>query len=276
MRTTLLLFFLAASAAAHPPVSVVIDSRGNVYYSDLKQVWRVAPGGGRSVAVGGVHTHELALDGQDNLFGEHLWYEGEKSDKWGHYVWRMTPDGRVGKIVGPHEGFLKDYSFVRDRAGTMYWADREQNTIRKRTPDGRITAMARSGFTDVRWMHATPGGTVYLIDHGDLVRITPDGKLARIAKGLAKRNPLTLDFSIRHAIMGIWTDRQENVYIAHSSDGEVKRISRDGKVTTVLKSKGKWRPTGGAFAPDGTLWVLECGVDNAVRVRAIARGQWEK
>src|SRR4051812_14013941 len=84
---------------AHPSVSVVIDRQGNVFYSDLSQVWRVRPDGQKSVAVPGVHAHELVLDAADNLYGEHLWYEGEKTNKWGYYVWRRSPDGHVSRIV---------------------------------------------------------------------------------------------------------------------------------------------------------------------------------
>ena len=69
----------ATPLSAHPGIGIVVDSRGNVFYTDLKQVWRIAPDGTRSVAVPGVHTHELYLDAQDNLFGQHLWYEGEAS-----------------------------------------------------------------------------------------------------------------------------------------------------------------------------------------------------
>src|SRR5262245_61408252 len=87
---------LAVSAAhAHPGVGIVQDSRGNIFYTDLKQVWKLAPDGKKSVAVPNIHTHELCLDDEDNLSGEHLWYEGDATKKWGHRVWRMTKDGTL-------------------------------------------------------------------------------------------------------------------------------------------------------------------------------------
>ena len=39
MRAALLVLLLAAPVFAHPPVSVVIDPDGNVFYSDLVHVW---------------------------------------------------------------------------------------------------------------------------------------------------------------------------------------------------------------------------------------------
>ena len=72
---SVLLFLLAAAAGAlaHPGWGIVVDSKGNVFYTDLAQVWKVEPSGRRSVAVPRVHTHELYLDAHDHLFGERLW-----------------------------------------------------------------------------------------------------------------------------------------------------------------------------------------------------------
>lgn len=131
---------LAASVIAHPGIGIVMNSRGEIFYTDLKQVWKISPEGKKSVAVANVHTHELYLDADDNLYGEHLWYEGEASDKWGHYVWKLHASGKLERVIPPREGFREDYqdcSFVRDAAGNMYWAERgEPTVIRKRTPDG--------------------------------------------------------------------------------------------------------------------------------------------
>ena len=247
---------------AHPPVSVVIDSCDNIYYSDLNQVWRVAPNGTKSVAVPDVHTHELYIDAHDNLFGEHLWYEGEATDKWGHYVWKRDAAGRVSMVIPRREGFLTNYSFVRDRAGNMYWADRDRNAIVKRTPAGRNAAIARGGFRDIRWMIATPDGTLYFVDAGDLVRITPDRRLVRLARNLARG---------RHALQGIWGDRAGNVYVARSAKREVIRVTPAGQVSVVAKSPLPWSPCGGVFAPNGDLLLLEYSTTNAVRLRRISR-----
>ncbi len=256
MKTALATLLFAFALHAHPPVSVVFDSHGNLYYSDLDRVWRVAPDGTKTVAVPDVHTHELAIDGQDNLYGEHLWYEGERIDKWGHYVWRRASDGKVSMVIPRRDGFLTNYSFVRDRAGNMYWADRDQNAVRR---NGAILAR---GLRNMRWMHATPRGTVYVIDGGDLVRITSDGRASTMIKGIGP--------SGRHEIQGLWSDVKDNVYVAVSGRREVKRVTRDGRVYVIAKSKWPWTPTGGGVSPKGELWVLECSTTNQVRVRKIA------
>ena len=60
---------------SHPGVGIVMDSKGDVYFTDLKHVWKLAPDGKKNIVVSNVHTHELWIDANDNLYGEHLWYE---------------------------------------------------------------------------------------------------------------------------------------------------------------------------------------------------------
>lgn len=270
LAETLLFLAFALPLFAHPPVSVVLDGQGTAYYSDLKQVWKVAPNGTKTVAVPNVHTHELYLDGQGNLYGEHLWYEGERTDKWGHYLWRRSPDGRMTKVIPPREGFPHDYSFARDAAGNMYLANREKQQIERRAPNGRTTVVAR-GFSSVRSMISTPRGTIYLIDGADLVRVTPDGRVTRLARNLGRTTFFRPQVSTQHMVMGLWTDRAENVYAAAYGEGKVKRITPDGKVTVFAESSGTWSPVGGAFAPNGDLLLLETSFTNSVRLRRLKR-----
>jgi hypothetical protein len=275
----------ALPVLAHPGVGIVMDSRGNVYYTDLKQVWRIAPDGTKSVAVLDVHTHELYVDAEDNLYGEHLWYEGEATDKWGHYVWRLSAQGKLEKIIPPRAGFRDDYrdfSFVRDRAGNMYWPERDLRPvlIRKRAPEGKTTDYgAEAGLTDVRWMTATPEGTVYFIDQVDLVRLTPDGQVTRAARNLKERPwwQRWVDslpgfknlLGSRHFLMGLWADTRGNVYVAAAGAGKVLRVGPDGRVEVAAESSLGWSPTGGLVAPNGELWLLEYGGGFSARVRRL-------
>src|SRR5687767_1052003 len=164
----------AAPALAHPGTGIVEDSKGNIYYTDLERVWRIAPDGARSVAVAGVHTHELYLDAGDNLYGEHTHYEGEATDRWSYRVWRRSPGGRIEDVVPPTEGFRTDYSFVRDASGNMYFTDADGYVVRK-TPDGASARFSGRKFGDVRSMLASAEGVVHLIVGGDLWRIEKDG-----------------------------------------------------------------------------------------------------
>ena len=271
-----LLLCVVSTARAHPGIGIVMDSKGNVYYTDLKQVWRIAPDGTRTVAVPNVHTHELYLDARDNLYGEHLWYEGDATKKWGHRIWRLSPDGKLTDIIPAREGFREDYgdfSFVRDRAGNMYWGTwARPAVVHKRTPDGKAADITHGeSFRDIRWITATPDGVVYLIDAGDLRKVAPDGRVTTVASGLAERKATQLFVQDRHALMGLWFDAQGNCYVAVYGARMVKRITPDGKVSVAAQTSFPWSPTGGMFAPNGDLWLLEYSATNEARARRIAR-----
>jgi sugar lactone lactonase YvrE len=262
--------FVAATASAHPGIGIVRDSRGNIFYTDLKQVWKIAPDGTKSVAVPGVHSHELCLDAEDNLYGEHLWYEGERTDRWGHYLWRRRPDGRIENLTGPREGFRTDSSFVRDAAGNHYWAVSGSPTrIRMRTPDGAIRDLLSHPFRNVRWMAASPDGTLYLIDLHDLVRISTDRKVTVLARGLAGRGFLAGLIADQHAVMGLAPDARGKVFVADYSGRAVKRVTPAGEVSIVARCTIPWSPSGVLPDPDGSLWLLETSAVNSVRVRHV-------
>jgi hypothetical protein len=264
-------------ASSHPGVGIVIDSKKNVYYTDLTHVWKIAPDGKKSIVVRNVHTHELYIDPHDTLYGEHLWYNGESSNTWGHRVWRLAPDGKLDDIIPARAGFREDYgdfSCVRDWEGAMYWALRGNPTlVKKRSRDGSTSVLASASFTDVRKITVTPDGIVYLIDLYDLVRINPDGSHRTVAKSLAAWNAARLTGPDRNAIMGLWTDSRGNVYTAVATDGLVKKIAPDGAVSIAATTSYPWSPSGGLVTPEGALWILEFSVTNAVRVSRIdARG----
>lgn len=280
MRVLLGLSVLIASfamAQAHPGVGIVQDSRGNVYFTDLKQVWKVTPDGNKSVAVPNVHTHELCIDATDNLYGEHLWYEGDASKKWGHRVWRLDSRGTVSDIIAAREGFRNDYSFVRDRDGNMYWADRgEKTVIKKRSHDGKIATHAAGGFRAVQQMTSSADGTLFLIDTGNLLRISRGGDVTLVADSLSSQSKPPASVREMNYHMGLWTDGEAHVYIAVAAERLVLRVDSDGKTTVVARSTAPWSPSGGMLDRDGSLWLLEYSPANAVRARHIGRDGRER
>jgi hypothetical protein len=266
----------AASLIAHPGTGIVRDSRGNVYYTDLARVWMIAPSGERMVIVSSVHTHELYIDSLDNLYGEHLWYEGDHTGRWGHRVWRRSPDGTLIDLVPARQGFRDDHDefhFDRDGRGRMYWIDRdERSEIRRREIDGRVTTLAHNVQRPGR-MTVTPDGTVYYLEADDLLRIDASGRTSMLARGLKSRRGFEHVENGHHKIMGLWTDPQERVYVAMLGYRVVLRVDRRGEVVDVVRSSEPWGPTGGLIDPSGDLWLLESSDTNAVRVRRIRSGQ---
>jgi hypothetical protein len=259
--------FAAAVASAHPAVSVVRDSAGNVYYSDIARVWRLTPAGEHTVFVPRVHTHELAVDSADRLLGEHLWYDSSQGEPWSHYLWRATPDGRLEKLTPDTRGFRRDHGFALDRRDRPHWVERSAEhgaRVLRREADGGVTILARSSaLRNVRWFTCSPDGTVYLVNDADLVRVAPDGRIQLLARNLAETD--AADPS--HTVMGLCADDAGTVHAAVAELGVVKRIAPDGQIAVVARSTPPWRPSGVLAAPAGELWILEYEPGNAMRLR---------
>jgi hypothetical protein len=269
-----ILLLAEAAAEAHPGVGIVQDSRGNVFFTDLKQVWRITADGRMSVWVPDVHTHELCLDAEDNLYGEHLWGAG---GGWRHRVWCMKRDGTLIEVISARAGLLQDYGFARDGAGNVYWADRsEKPSIKRRAPDGEITTHATADFRVVQWITATRDGVLFLMDGGDLRRVAPDGKVTTVVAGLSEHKPPPADVAERNYHMGLWTDKDGSVYVAVARERLVLRVGADGETRVVARSGAPWSPSGGMFDGDGNLWLLEYDAANAVRARRIGRDGRER
>ena len=269
---TLFLLMELSVAYTHPGIGIVKDSKENIYYTDLKQVWKISPDGKRTIIVPNVHTHELYIDSTDNLYGEHLWYNGEKKDTWGYYVWCLENSGKLVKILKPTEGFRNEYSFVRDKAGNMYWAERfTVSRFKKKTPRGQVTTLAEGKFKEIRWMHATPEGNLFFIDWQDLYKIDTTGRIISLAKNLSDSTALFSFANGRHSLFGIWTDSSQNIYVANYSGQVVKKITPTGVVSRFIKTTSPWSPTGGLFDKAGNLWLMEYSDNNETRVRKISK-----
>lgn len=274
MRKFLLYFLmLPLTVVGHPGIGIVQDSKGNIYYTDLEQVWKNSKDGTRSIVVRNVHTHELYMDPSDNLFGEHLWYNGEKINTWGYYVWCLKKDGMLDTIIKPSTGFLTDYSFVRDGAENMYWVERSAvSQFKKKDTTGKIETIGRGKFKDIRWMHVSTDGILYFIDFHDLYKIDNNKNFILIVKDITERSDgFTTMNGGRHSLFGIWTDTHNNIYLASYSGRVVKQISQTGEIKNLVYSTIPWGPTGGLFDKNGNLWVLEASVTNKVRVRKILK-----
>lgn len=270
---TFSILFCSLSLPAHPGIGIVKDSKGNIYYTDLKQVWKIAPDGSKTAVVKDVHTHELFMDANDDLYGEHLWYNGETLDTWGHYVWCRRHTGELDIIIRSTEGFLTDYSFVRDAAGNMYWVQRfTVSRFKKKTIDGQVTTIAEGKFKNIRWIYATRNGVIYFIDLTDLYKLE-NGQFTMLAKGLQERTSVFEYGSLNHNVYGVWTDKDENIYVAVLGGQVVKKITGGGKVSNVVYSSGTWRPGNGVFDDAGNLWLMESNALNEVRVRKISKEQ---
>jgi len=271
------LFLISLTIIAHPGIGIVKDSKGNIYYTDLKQVWKIALDGAKTAIVTGVHSHELYIDEQDNLYGEHVWYNGESQNTWGYYVWCLKNNGELEKEIKPTEGFLSNYSFARDSLGNMYWVERfTTSRIMKKNKNGEITKLAEGKFGFIGWLTCTKNGSLYFTENNKLHRLSSDGKsdgyrMETLADKLGSKSTEFTLMGRNYDSYGIWTDAADNVYLAMIDSKKVIRIGADGKPQTILASNSLWTVCSGIFDDNGNMWVLENSITNEARARKISK-----
>lgn len=265
------LFLSPTTSNAHPGVGIVCDGAGNIFFTDLKNVYKIAPDGEKTVAVANVHTHELALDSTGNLYGEHLWYTGERDNRWRRYVWRLAPNGSLTRILEEHEAFQGNFGFVRDAAFSEYHFRREGNEFifEKTDLEGKKTFIGKRQLKDVQWLKVGSNGSLYFAENDNLWQLSPNGDFRLLAGKLAQPiSPFSV-FGENRSVFGIWLDASKNVYVALHTSGLVKKITPDGIVSKVNKSPLGWSPVGGVFDKAGNLWVLESTFTGTMRARKV-------
>ena len=264
---------------AHPGVGIVNDSQGNVYYTDLIHVWKIDREGKRTIAVHNVHTHELFMDADDNLYGEHEWYNGEAADTWGNYVWKLSSDGEFSKIIQDVEGFLENTTLIRDQKGNSYWAKRQdgKDYLQQQNRNGQNSLFSSHAFEDIRWMHYSPyDNHLYVVDMLQILRVSLSGKVTVLVRSLKDNSSPFLNLPDRHYVFGLTTDSRMNLYVAVFGARKVICVQPDGTLSTIFHSEEGWSPSGILVTEEGTQWIMECSAQNEIRIRQIRPdGSWQ-
>jgi sugar lactone lactonase YvrE len=186
------------------------------------------------------------------------------ADTFNHTIRKITPDGlvttlagRAGQIgstdgTGTAARFNNPSGVAVDRAGNICVADFGDFTIRKITPDGRVTTLAGAAgemgsadgagsaarFFNPSGVAVDSTGNVYVVDSENhtIRKITPDRVVTTLAgtagppgysdgAGGAAR----LGFPV-----GVAVDSTGNIYVASSSGySTIRKITPDGMVTTL-------------------------------------------
>ena len=277
MLAVLVLF--SQQTEAHPASGIVVDSKGNVCFSDLETVWKIDLAGKLAVFRAGVrgrHVHELAIDNQDNIFGADISYE---SQKWISAVWKMTPNGLLSYLLEPTSDPPPGISPWHDRHGNMYLIDQNNHTktrtlLLRRAPDGTVTTLAGGawGHVDGRGTAARFGSvggmiiagddSIYLTDGDSLRRVTIDGMVTTLARRLTARtsdDTPTLFGGDSGSLAGLSVSPGGAVFVADSGNRRVLKI-KDGKAEVVVRSEPPFLPTGVAVTPTGDIYILEVGL----------------
>src|SRR5215813_2788367 len=188
----------------HPATGIVVDHKGNVYFSDLETIWRLDTQGQLNIfrpGVSGRHVHELSIDIDDNIYGADSSYEAQK---WITAIWKMTPGGKFNYLLEPTSNPPRGMSIWRDQAGNMYLVEQDnrkktETLLLRRTPDNIVTTLAGSAYGHVDGKGAAarfgsvgglafgPKGELYLTDGASVRKVSLDGTVTTLAGDLIKR-----------------------------------------------------------------------------------------
>ena len=190
-----------------------------------------------------------------------------------------------GDGKGTAASFYYPEDVAVDAASNAYIADTTNSRIRKITADGVVTTLvgtAGAGYTDGPGNLArvnTPAGVavdskgvIYVADRGNhrIRKILADGTTSTFAgngsAAYADGKGVNAKF---YAPQGIDVDPNGNVYVADTSNQRIRKIDKDGVVTTVAgsgvagfqdgpsKDAKFYQPYDVVFSPKGDLFVAD-------------------
>ncbi|WP_321961445.1 NHL repeat-containing protein [Paraburkholderia sp. J7] len=196
------------------------------------------------------------------------------ADTGNNLIRKITPEGNVTTLAGSGAAGATDGTgaaasfngpngLAVDAGGNVYVADTFNHEIRKITPAGVVTTLAGSttagsadgtstaaSFNSPFGVAVDTGGNVFVADtvNNEIRKVTSAGVVTTIAgsptAGSADGAGAAASFNTP---FGLAVDKSGNIYVADSSNNEIRKVTASGVVTTFAGST-----TAGAADGNGT------------------------
>lgn len=287
------------------PSGLAFDQAGNLFVADsgnhtirkITRDGRVSTLAGRAGEYG--HVNGTGGDARLNSpFGivvapDGTLYVSEDSN----IIRRVSQTGAVSDVAGSWEfdggadgvgieaRFDTPRGLVMDANGDLIVADHSNYALRRVTTAGVVTtiagALGQSGYRDgpaaearfnAPWGLALDAqGALYIAEYWNMTvrRLDLSGDVvtvagAPLASGRTDGVGTAARFDYPQATA---VDAAGTVFVADSYNNSIRKIARDGTVTTIVGlSAGFWSPAGIVVAPDGVLYVADRGNEVIQRV----------
>jgi sugar lactone lactonase YvrE len=263
----------ATAAQFLNPADVAADGAGNLYIAELSNS-RI-----RKVTVDGIihafmnvpNPYGLAIDDKDNLYVAVLGNRVMRVE--GRILKPIAGDGTRGYGGDGGPALMAQLAMdgpgaiAVDGKGNVYIADANNHRIRVVSPQGLITTVAGNGTSGFggdggpatmaslkhpQGVAVGSDGSVYIADTGNfrIRKVTPDGVIQTIAgngnQALAgDGGPATAG---QFNPGGVALDAAGNLYIADRGNARIRKVARDGRISTVVGSVPPPGVPGGVIA----------------------------
>ena len=299
---------------------VAVDVAGNLFIAENTGVRRVSPDGVITKVAGGqsrgfsgdggpaasaqfVVPFGIAVDAVGDLF---------ITDPGNERVRMVTPDGVIRTVAGmgiqsfngdggPATSAQLYHPRTVDAAGNLFIADSDNNRVRKVTPEGVISTVAGNGgrgfsgdgglatsaqLNGPAGMELDTAGNLFIVDFGNnrVRKVTPTGVISTVAGGGARGyvgdgGPATS--AQLNGPSDVALDTAGNLFIAEFYSNRVRKVTRDGLITTVAGDGNRGysgdggpatfaklaSPSGVAVDSSGNLFIVD---SENHRVRKVA------
>lgn len=234
------------------PCGIAAMEDGSLLVSDQynKVIWRIADGRNDTFAgadtaedpfgqpVGGYHDGSL----RESLF-KNPWAIAPFLEGWAvsdpdngvvRFLRLDSEKARWTEVTDLGVGFDYPTGLAADEEGNLYVSETFKGEIKKITPKGKVTTLARN-LTEPMGL-CWSGGSLYAAECGGerVIKIGSSGQIAVVAgsgeTGSTDGPAARASFS---GPKGVAVDGDGTVYVADTGNGTVRRV-RDGQVTTVL------------------------------------------
>ena len=279
---------LSSTAKGQSNWAVAPDDHGGFYFCDIQRdiVWRWEPQGLQRLFDHN-HCHTLVLGYDGRVYGENVGGESRGGGMVG--VWRITPEGQREFLLVPTTKPDPSVWVVRDAEGNTYAWDGNPETKRhsrilKRSPRGGMIILAggewgladgaadTARFGPVAGMAVTAEGTLYLVDNGNLRKVSADGTVTTLERDVCSTvaGGLPGIGGLYNHHVGVAVDAHGSVYVVDYGRNHIVRWDAADGARVVFQSHGiaNWlsaggwgrRPTGVAIEKESILimedWAL--------------------
>jgi sugar lactone lactonase YvrE len=262
------------AATFHSPYGVAADSAGNVYVADSwnSRIRKISPNGTVTTYAGAAgfaipstkdgpakratfrQPEGIAVDRKGNVYVADTWDNKIRKISKNRTVTTLAGTGAKGAQDGEGNQATFDHptGITVDDSGVIYVADRNNNKIRKITPDGYVTTLAGSGeggaangqgeeatFSSPEGVTVDHNRNVFVADTDNYLirKISYSGVVTTVS---GSGHWASIDGYGTEASYsgpsGITIDRSGNLYITDSKTDKIRKITPNGLVTTFAGS----------------------------------------